>query len=357
MTLIGGVGPAVLGLVWTLNGIACVLVGLRAYAASRRSNKWRWDFIWITMSQVAALFAAVSITKGVQNGLGNHLVELSFDDIASVLKWTYNSVYAGTLSMLFSKFAVTALLLEVQHGTQMTLKRYLLWASAIIFAITTVLEIVLTMSQCGSPSKAWLVIYPSECPRRQATETMSYVHSSKLNVCRLVSCFNQLTRAVVGGCTDIFLALFPISIVWNLHTSRRVKVGFCALMAVGIIPGVASLARVHVLRLVYQEVDVTYRIGLFMISTTIEVGSLIILGSIPPLRPLFLRVVYGVRDLKVYGMSTKGPETTHHTPHATTTNTVVIIGKAVDRPDDEKHIMVSHEIRTSELFDTYKGKK
>lgn len=33
---------------------------------------------------------------------------------------------------------------------------------------------------------------------------------------------------------DIILALYPVSIVWNLQASLKMKIGFCLLMAGGI---------------------------------------------------------------------------------------------------------------------------
>lgn len=43
-----------------------------------------------------------------------------------------------------------------------------------------------------------------------------------------------------------------------------------------------------------------------MVWAVVEVGTLIILGSIPPLRPLFLRVVYGVKTLTSRGGTHNG---------------------------------------------------
>ncbi|KAF2153625.1 hypothetical protein K461DRAFT_266762 [Myriangium duriaei CBS 260.36] len=92
---------------------------------------------------------------------------------------------------------------------------------------------------------------------------------------------------ITGGLTDIFLALFPIIFVWDLKTSMKIKIGFCALMGVGIIPGIVSLYRIHTLGLIYHELDATYALGTFSVWAGVEMCSLIILGSIPPLRPLF----------------------------------------------------------------------
>lgn len=42
-----------------------------------------------------------------------------------------------------------------------------------------------------------------------------------------------------------------------------------------------------------------------MIWASVEVGTLIILGSIPPLRPLFMRIVYGVKSMTTHTSATQ----------------------------------------------------
>ncbi|GAM85317.1 hypothetical protein ANO11243_033220 [Dothideomycetidae sp. 11243] len=252
---VGALGSAVLGTVWSLHALATVMVLLRGIFASRRNSEWRWDFIWVVLAQAAALCTAVFVTKGVQTGLGNHLDQLEFDQIVAVVKWTYNAVYAGVFSMALSEFAVIALLLDVQHGAQTKQKRYALWASAVVFSLVSVLEIGLTLSQCGPPKDTWEVILPARCLRWSANEIMGYIHPGMLTLAGCMASCDQ--SAVINGLTDIFLAFFPISIMWDLQVSKKVKIEFCILMAVGVIPGIASFVRVEAVRLVYQEVDVT----------------------------------------------------------------------------------------------------
>jgi len=95
-----------------------------------------------------------------------------------------------------------------------------------------------------------------------------------------------------------------------MKVSLRVKYGFCLLMVISILPGAASFGRLHMLGLRYLEEDIsckflpslllhqrpnrsdphaTDNMGLFIILAIVEIGTIVILGSIAPLRPLFLR--------------------------------------------------------------------
>ncbi|KAF2151505.1 hypothetical protein K461DRAFT_322740 [Myriangium duriaei CBS 260.36] len=331
-SLVGGVGPALLWTLWALTFVALLLVGLRGYAASRKNNRWRWDFIWIVLAVTCGLLASIFVTFAVMKGLGNHMTRLNLEQIYDLLRLSYFAIYMGTLSIAFSKFAVTALLLDVQQGSQNKFRRYILWAVVVIFTITTLLEIFLTAFQCHPLSKVWRVADPGSCPAQREARTISYVHS------------------IIGGLTDVLLALFPISIVWNLQTTLQVKIGFCALMGLGVLPAIASFARYHLLHRMYAVQDTSYAEGLFMIWAAVEVGSLIILGSIPPLRPLFMRIAYGESKIRIsHGASSRMPtRLASQVGTELATSNDKRVAKIVQNMDEEERILVSrsYEVET-----------
>ncbi|KAF2149649.1 hypothetical protein K461DRAFT_297100 [Myriangium duriaei CBS 260.36] len=321
-------------ILWIQVGVAMLMVGLRAVFASRRDGRWRYDFVWIVLSIITGFLAAVFMTRAMQEGLGKHLKELTLSEDFEILRRNYYAIYMGVLSIAFSKFAVTALLLEVLDGSQHKYKRWSLWAVCAVFTVFSLLEIFLTAFQCHPVSKVWQVTGHGSCPGQKAARAISYVH------------------AISGGLTDIYLALFPISVVWNLKITQRTKLGFCALMAVGCLPAIASFVRFHLLSEIYAVSDFPYAEGKFMIWASVEVGSLIILGSIPPLRPLFMRIVYGSVDKfrSSYGGTTSHERTGGHTGRGvsvqeTTTSrhkAGLIEGKEVEGSDG---IVVSHSIK------------
>ncbi|KAF2221289.1 hypothetical protein BDZ85DRAFT_265143 [Elsinoe ampelina] len=269
-----GLGHTILGILWMLVAIGTLLVGLRTYLVIQ-SRKFRWDFVWITLALISAIVAAAFIQVGVNSGLGAHVARLRFSQIWDVFFWFYLTIYAGTISIGFSKFAVIALLLDVYKGSRVAKRRYALWAIGAVFGVTTVLEIFLTAFQCNPLHKLWNLTADGVCPLATAGKAISYVHAG------------------TGAVTDIMLALWPIGIVWNLNTSRYMKVSICLLMGLGIIPGIAALIRVWLLVRLHSSSDPTYESGLFILSAAVEAGLLIIVACIPPLRPLFRQAIRG----------------------------------------------------------------
>ncbi|KAF4553941.1 Hypothetical protein D9617_5g068160 [Elsinoe fawcettii] len=321
MTAINGLGRTILGILWMLVVLGGILVGLRTYVAIK-SRKLRWDFIWISLALVTAIVAAGFIQAGVSSGLGAHVSRLRFSQIWDIFFWFYLTIYAGTISIAFSKFAVIALLLDVYKGSRATRRRYALWMIGAVFGITTLLEIFLTAFQCSPLKKLWDLTADGTCPLSKAAKAISYVH------------------AATGAVTDIMLALWPIGIVRNLNTSRYMKISICLLMGLGIIPGIAALVRVWLLVRLHTTSDPTYESGLFILSAAIEAGLLIIVACIPPLRPLFRQAVRGttLATTHMTGPS-MGRSAAHHTNKSTRADADI---EGILAEDKEDPVIIEH---------------
>ncbi|KAF2219404.1 hypothetical protein BDZ85DRAFT_252642 [Elsinoe ampelina] len=254
-SLIGGLGPTILGIVWTEVALSTILVLLRAYAASKKNGKWRADFIWIVIALITALLASAVVSIGVTKGLGNHTRLMSFTQLFEAVKYIWMSIWFGPQA---KKRATT------------------LWIIGFLIASTSLIQIFLSMFQCTTVSRIWVLTDPGTCPLKVVSSRFSYF------------------QGAVQAAGDFILALWPISIVWNLQASRKVKTAFCLLMAIGILPAIAVICRIVSLPSIFSSADPTYDFGGFMLWAVTEVWMVIILGSIPPLRPLFLRVFYGV---------------------------------------------------------------
>ncbi|PNS19184.1 hypothetical protein CAC42_1920 [Sphaceloma murrayae] len=284
---VGARGVMFLAVSYTLTFVGLIFVGLRAHGASRTKNgRWRWDFIWIILA-TAFLIPAVAIsTVAVLSGMGSHVKTLTFPEVFKTAHYNYIALFVGQPALNFVKFSVIALLLSVQ-GPDAKKRKYFLWFLGALPMLGSIIQTILTFTSCVPMERLWKPIIPGECPRSA------------------VSFDWNRWQGVQHGVIDITLALWPISIVWNLNTSKSVKFGFCVLMAVGIIPGLASFIRVTQLNQLKSTKDVTWDMPLFSVWTMVEAWLGIILSSIPPLRPLFLRVVYGIRGTNLGSSKTR----------------------------------------------------
>lgn len=73
-----------------------------------------------------------------------------------------------------------------------------------------------------------------------------------------------------------------------MTVSRKTKVGFCALMAGGLVCVVSPIMRSRSVRALVDPKDATYELPYLFIWATTEMWLILIIASIPQLRPLFL---------------------------------------------------------------------
>lgn len=117
----------------------------------------------------------------------------------------------------FAKVAIIALLLALRAPNQKK-RGYFLHFLWIINVITAIVITVLVYTQCTPTKATWDITVPgADCSRRYAAYVFTYVQGSWAAV------------------TDIFLAIYPIFVVWGLQTTMRMKLGFCILMSGGLV--------------------------------------------------------------------------------------------------------------------------
>ncbi|TKX22421.1 hypothetical protein C1H76_5203 [Elsinoe australis] len=286
----GGKGPALVAIGTPLCGTATILLLLRAYAASRINGRWRWDFIWAVLAGVFSLASYIAATFAILSGLGNHIKDLSYPDIFQSLHRVWVALYISLPAAVFAKFSIIALLLTIQ-GPNARKKSYVLYGIGALIAASAMVQLFLSLFQCEPIAKLWEPTLDGSCPRLKPAGSFSYY------------------QGAVVVAADVILALWPITIVWDLQTATRVKVGFCTLMAIGILPTIGAILRMKMLPYIAHSDDLTYDFYQFMAWGTVELWSVIILGSIPPLRPLFLRVVYGIKSKGASYGTSHGPAT------------------------------------------------
>ncbi|KAF2153936.1 hypothetical protein K461DRAFT_276996 [Myriangium duriaei CBS 260.36] len=304
---IGGKGPVVLAVTWITTAIAVIAVALRAYAASHTNGKWRWDFLWACACIFFGVAASIACTIAVFQGLGNHVMNLvtlgrqtgeGFNYIWRTVHWLWIGIFIGLVATTFAKYSMIALMLQVQ-GPAAKKRRIALYALGVLFTIVNLIQIILSYLQCRPIEKLWNRAMPGQCNGGAIATNWSIFQGS------------------VGAFADFVLALWPVGIAWNLQTTRRVKIMFCALMGVGMLPAIVSGYRVTHIPAPSTSKDITLEFGDFIVLCVVEFYAIVILTSIPVLRPLFLRIFYGIKTAtgSKTGTRTKltaGNGTSHH---------------------------------------------
>lgn len=97
------------------------------------------------------------------HGLGNHLANLTLDQIGAALMWTWVSIFIGLVALTFAKWAIIALLLQVE-GPNKRKRKIFLWSLGAILGIVAVVQFVLSWTQCTPAARLYDLELPGECP-------------------------------------------------------------------------------------------------------------------------------------------------------------------------------------------------
>jgi len=253
----GGLGPTMLVGGWTMCAIGVCLVLLRLYAATRKTDCVRWDLIWIANCLVWCV--ASQTAYGLSNiyGLGNHIENLAWDDVFNVLKWGYVALFLGIPATFFAKFSIMALLIQVQ-GPNARKRCYFLYFLGALLAITGIAQVIITATKCTPTAKLYMVLLPGKCPREALSIRFAYWQGCKSFITLYIIHITWTNLFIaLNAAVDMLLSLYPITIVWKLQTSRKTKIGFCLLMAGGIVPSVALVVRAILTRNLAKSTDIT----------------------------------------------------------------------------------------------------
>ncbi|KAF2152769.1 hypothetical protein K461DRAFT_321730 [Myriangium duriaei CBS 260.36] len=252
-----------------LLGVICTV--LRYFQASRINGRWRWDFIWAALASLTSLATLVTFTLAVVNGVGNKMENVTYTNVFNSIYYVFLTTYLGLVSITAAKFSVIALILQIE-GPLARRRRIILFIMAAVFSIVNFITIPICITQCVPYNRLWYRYLPGTCPRVEFVNKLATFQGYMTSV------------------TDLVLALWPISIVTSLSKPFWVKVKVCALMAVGTLPGIFSIIRTTTIPDSTKNIDVTRAYADFLLYCAFELGFVIVLSSVPVLRPLFHQV-------------------------------------------------------------------
>ncbi|KAF2157042.1 hypothetical protein K461DRAFT_309230 [Myriangium duriaei CBS 260.36] len=249
--------------------VTVVLILLRLHGASIKVCRLRWDFVFVVLGTLFAIATVGLGHMGYRSGLGTHLVDLTYMQLFASLKWLWFSIFVGIAGTCIAKLAIVALLYQMTTFLQ-TQRKIFLVCVGVVNSCATLIQMMLAVFQCEPVPYLWNRYGNGSCPRLQTSLTYSYVQSG------------------IASFTDLTLALYPITIVWNMNASLRTKIGFCGLMAGGLICAVAPIERSFSAKSLNNSPDPTWDVMTFQTWAGTELWLILIIASIPPLRPLFL---------------------------------------------------------------------
>ncbi|PNS21063.1 hypothetical protein CAC42_3400 [Sphaceloma murrayae] len=274
----GGRGPGLLALSWAFFSAGVIVVALRTYTTLFIVRRPKWDLYFTLIAAALAVTSQPFIVKAIYKGVGNDVQKVAPADLVDMLFWQWCYYIPVIISTIFSKLAVATLILQIQDRT-FPVMRYILY---VIMTITIALGISISsaiFTQCDPVDELWTTD-PNSNPNCKNVDLV------------LKGGTVQGSFSAFG---DFFLAIYPAVIFWNLQMSWRRRLGVCVLFLGGAVSGIGAILKtVYVLGL-KSSINPTGATADLMTWAHVEVWLIIIMATLPPLRPLFVKCFRTIR--------------------------------------------------------------
>ncbi|PYI24826.1 hypothetical protein BO99DRAFT_439069 [Aspergillus violaceofuscus CBS 115571] len=282
-------GPVLLAVMWTLTGLATVLVWARLFIRTKIVRAFGLDDRLIAISMILGLVNVIIATVAVHYGFGRHssTVGHAATERANMtidIGWIF-----GILSFAFPKMGVAALLHRILvPGFRM---QCALWGLTGLVMAVAVANILIFFTSCDPPRALWTTVPGSTC--RSSGVIIGF------------ATFN----GVLSAFTDLSLAIYPSVVLWKLQMSLHKKLALCAALGMGAISACAAIIKTTHINALANVSDATYASWSLVLWTNVEADLVIIASCIPTLQPL-LEFLLGKRSLASYSHPRSYPRTT-----------------------------------------------
>ncbi|KAJ5252911.1 hypothetical protein N7489_003321 [Penicillium chrysogenum] len=270
-------GPALEKGIWAAVAIAAVIVVLRIIGKVKISRVGVDDGLMI-FAEILAIVSTVFLTLSVKHGFGKNLETVPPNDKKDVLKYIAIQVPIVTISTTIARSAFILYILPPPRNQQAAL-----WTVLAVQFAGNIASAVLPLSICRDVAALWdpVVAATTTCGDSAAVIKFAYYSNT----------FNSAT--------DLFLAVFPTVVFWNLNLKLRIKLSLIILLSLGIVAMVASIIKTTKLDSVPSITNTGAGGGIELIRWGyIENVIIIITSSIPCIRPLIISSVRKLSSAK-----------------------------------------------------------
>ena len=174
------------------------------------------------------------MTGYAANGGGRHLFYISESQVPLAIEYNWLNQTFAILSVTVSKVSVALLILRLLGPSAW--RRWFLYLISGLSCLVGSLAVIFIYVQCTPVQTLWDPSVGGACWNLTAVNRYDLFVSSKRPIGASIP--TSETLLIVGGfsCfTDFTLALFPLTIIWNLQLNKKKKVGLALLLGSGVL--------------------------------------------------------------------------------------------------------------------------
>ncbi|KAL1959107.1 hypothetical protein VTO42DRAFT_2894 [Malbranchea cinnamomea] len=264
-------GPRILWSMWSLTIAATVFVAARLYVRVRLLKKQGLDDYLIILSMACAYIYAGFTTASVKAGNGRHTLAIDPNKLERALMLNMAGFPAGVLSFCIPKLAVVALLQRILNPSRR--HKIFLWSLTLFTTLYLSFCFIVLYIQCDPPRALW----DQEVMRSGNFKCWDSAIMVNLSI----------AGAALSAAVDMYLAIYPATVLWKLQMHWRKKLGLSIALGFGGCACAISIYKCTKLPSLGDKLDSTYTTADLVIWACVEGNTLVIAACIPTLAPLF----------------------------------------------------------------------
>jgi len=261
-------GPQYAAFIGVFLGLATVFFSMRMYVKTFITKGWGVDDLLLIVSFIFFVTYCTSAALGVKYGTGRHVSNIPPQDIPKALYCWFLCELFYTLTTVFIRASISVFLIRI--CVKRVLKVIIYTTMAVVVVFSTIYFFIV-LFQCSPVDYFWNVYRGAHgtCINPTIVPNASIAHS------------------VVSFSADWVLGLLPIAMIWKLQMNRRTKWSLGAILAVGLLAGIATMIRIPFIKFLSITDDFLYATTNVAICSTVEASLGIVAASAYTLRPLF----------------------------------------------------------------------
>ncbi|KAK3389998.1 hypothetical protein B0H63DRAFT_106289 [Podospora didyma] len=262
---LAGDGPMALGVMWTLTTIVFIFMCLRLYTRIVCLSAYGIDdHIYIVAFVFLLIFNIFTHIAG-NYGFGQTLEQIG--DMENAVKATLYECIGQGFAIVGMSIAKASLGFFLLRLVTITWHRIAIWSAMILVLLASIAQVL-----CF-----WLSCVP-----------LNYVYDRRIpgGYCPIDTRPTSYILCVSTIVVDVFFAIFPWIIVWDLHMPKREKFTIAGSMSLGLIAAAAGIKRTTEVEGLYSPNYLKTSVGLIVWSAAEMAITLICIG-IPVCRPLY----------------------------------------------------------------------
>lgn len=273
MITLGGLGPAIIGVMMTETVLGFLFMSLRFWTRLKLSlGGLGWeDFLLASTWVCLAIFSALCSASALA-GMGQHSVDLTPTQRIHATKIEVIGQAFGTFGLATSKSAVAALLLRIVLNRG---HKFALWWCIVTNFIFTSLVVIAIYVQCTPVEAVW----------------NPYITNAK---CTINLGQMSVGYAAYGSAIDFFLAALPWHALRNLQMNPRQKLVINISLSLGVFSGFCGVMRTIEVRNLDAKDDYMYKTVPSMLWSATELMLTLVCVCGPSFRPLYRHIFKGM---------------------------------------------------------------